>query len=192
MLNSLPYEVRHTNGAGLFTVSCHKNMYLQLIRCIILLTLAYETISIDLCSNNNSDITSYSRNVNSQRCGCETNKCIRRCCTTGFSLDGALCVKNNSSDVLKVPLYTDKTVVLGVLEISGSFKVGVMQCPFYVLNNSNHEDVHYVQENGDLWVYNEFVSNDLYCLDDLDGFRVFLCFPETEKILVVGMSNNYV
>lgn len=161
---------------------------------MILSTLVNQIITLDLCSKDVSkDIDSYPRNVSSQRCACDSNRCVRKCCTVGFSIDGPFCIKNNSSDFLEVPLYTNKTVALGVLEIRDSLKVGVMKCPFYLLDNSNPTDSFYVQENGDLFVYDEFVDNDLYCLDDLDGFRVFLCFPEQRlqgnRIVVVGMSN---
>lgn len=166
------------------------------IRCLVLLTLVNEIVTFDLCGGDSSkEIVSYPRNAKSQRCACDANKCVRKCCKMGFSLDGAFCVKSNSSDIFKVPFYTNETVAVGVLEIREDLKVGLMECPFYLLNSSNPEDSYYVQENGDLFVYSEFVGNDFYCLDDLDGFRVFLCFSEPnlpgKKFVVSGMSNMF-
>ncbi|KAJ8915750.1 hypothetical protein NQ315_004562 [Exocentrus adspersus] len=156
--------------------------------------------TLDLCTNNNStDLISYSRKEKTQKCGCETNKCIRKCCKIGYSLDKTSCNKNNSSDIFKVPVYVDQNVMLGVLEVWGSLKVGVMKCPFYLVNNSDPADAYYVQANGKVWIYDEFIDNDHYCLDRgldaMNELRLFLCFPESQilgkKQFVLSATLDY-
>lgn len=137
--------------------------------------------AFDLCStstDNITDINSYVwKNHSSKNCGCEN--CIRKCCKLGYYriLGTKLCARNATASDFTVPVYTyDTDHVKNVTEIN-NFVVGPIYCDFFVLKYPEEE--FYVQEDGTAWVpiFDQYVDNDEYCIDEYNGFRPLVCFP---------------
>lgn len=131
---------------------------------------------MELCSSEifTQNFSYFASNFSDQNCGC--NSCIRRCCKPGFVYRQQFCYYN-SSDFLKVSVYTNTTVLVNILSGIENFLIGVPNCVLFRLNYPSEE--FYIQsESKDVWVptYNKFYNSNRYCVDELDGFTPFLCF----------------
>lgn len=143
-------------------------------------TVAEKTVSIDLCSKEHSSVRFYNpKNELTQNCGCERN-CIRKCCKPGYVLGRKYCFKNTSEPFI-VSMYANKTNPVYQVDEDYSmdnFIVGRLECSYFRLNYPEEE--FYLQRDGRAWVpmYDEFFGNNEYCIDEMNGFTPFMCFPE--------------
>lgn len=132
-------------------------------------------MAVNFCFKDNFTQTYFAKNQTEQNCGCEP--CIRRCCKPGFTYKMRFCY-GNSTDKLNIPLYTNKTNLVKVLDDSYEhFVVGVPKCLMFRL--SYPEEGFYIQERTkDVWIpkFEKFYNSSRYCLDELNGFTPFLCF----------------
>lgn len=138
-------------------------------------------MALNLCSKENLMNTSYlAKAQREQNCGCVF--CIRRCCKPGFIYKRRYCYAN-SSEVLNVSVYRNKTNLAKVLENSyENFIVGVPKCQMFKLNFP--EEKFYIQDDTKaVWVplYNKFYNNSRYCVDEFNGFTPYLCFTSTSR-----------
>lgn len=117
-----------------------------------------------------------------QNCGCVS--CIRRCCKPGFIYRKQVCYRN-SSNLLKLPIYNNKTNFVKILENSSKhFIVGTPNCILFRLNYS--EEFYIQEETKDVWIptFNKSYNNNQYCVDELNGFTPLLCFSSTSRSTV--------
>lgn len=186
---------------GGLSLATDKNMssFGFVISHLVLLSLVTEMFTFDVCTEDNStEIRSYyAKNVTTKHCGCEVESCVRKCCKPGFFYREKNCLRNNSTDLFKIPVHVNKTVPTSELGKDGRFLVGLMNCRYFRINPLLPNEKFYVQEDGTTWVpiYREFYKNSEYCVDELFGASILLCFPSDEskgrEINVVGMSLTY-
>lgn len=153
-------------------------------------------MELNLCIKENLMNTSYFAIAQPEKnCGCVS--CIRRCCKPGFTYKAKYC-HGNSSEVMNVSVYTNKTDLVKILENSyENYIVGVPKCVMFKLTFPN--DFYIQDDTKEVWVpqYNKFYNNTRYCVDEFHGFTPYLCFastsrsvepiPEKNIVLYIGM-----
>lgn len=155
----------------------------------------------DLCNKDYSlDYDSYIT-TRSEQCDCVDPKyCVRKCCQYGFShvhtedpttaTIKSTCVRSHKSRNFTVPVYRLYSKQYNLEK----FMVGMLECgnamfwQYFKMNNSDPIEKTYIQENGSLFYPSSSIKiyqNDRYCVDEADGFSVYLCYtPESpDKLL---------
>ncbi|ENN75560.1 hypothetical protein YQE_07903, partial [Dendroctonus ponderosae] len=149
--------------------------------------------SVDFCRET-SNATFY-RDLKVENCGCDSSVCIRKCCKDGFYLSpNKTCRAKNTSEFFEFPLYKEKTQFIRNVSLQTNFTVGVLPCQYYQLNISDRLDEFFVQETGTLWMPHQkcgtVYENTDYCVDEKNGFSVFLCFPTTTDAAKIAFKLN--
>lgn len=127
--------------------------------------------------------------ANQTRKRCHFTSCIRRCCKAGYIYMKKMCYAN-SSDILTVSLYVNKTTLVDVWNDSYKhFSVGGPNCTKFRINFPN-EEFYIQEETKEAWVpkFNKSYNSSWYCVDESNGFTPFLCF--TNPIEFVDNLND--
>lgn len=149
--------------------------------------------SVDFCQEA-SNVTFY-RDLKVENCGCDPSVCFRKCCKAGFYLaSNKTCRASNTSDIFEFPVYKEKTRFSRNVSNHRNFTVGVLQCLYFQLNSSDPADEFFVQDTGTLWVPHHksgiFYENTQFCVDEKNGFSVFVCFPTISVVEKLGLDIN--
>ncbi|CAG9856139.1 unnamed protein product [Phyllotreta striolata] len=159
---------------------------------------------LDLCDLSGTAVyANYTSDVTSS-CGCgDGTKCLRKCCQLGFYLhhdeypidnrivEETVCVRNASAPLdFKVPVYRKRHFKRYQ---DDGFMVGLLPCnkgqrwKFFQINSSDPREEVFVQEDGVLYYprsKRRFYANDRFCVDERDGFSVFLCYSSKHQEVV--------